>query len=106
MIAPDDHGRSNLTTFHEVVQGATEASALPLPQPADPGGQPLKRHALLRQRDPTPQVLVLREQLEHEAIGAAPVRRVPRQRPPPERSLPLAAPPPDVLRHAPRAADV
>src|SRR5438132_14418073 len=102
MVAPDDHGRPDLTALHEVVQRAAEAGALPLPQPADTGGQPLERDALLRQRDPAPQVLVLGKQLEHEAIGAVQVSDVARQRYPPERTLPLAEQRPDVLRHEAR----
>src|SRR5207253_2972281 len=65
--------RAALPALHEIVQGAAEAGTLALPQPTDTGGQALERYALLRQRDPAPQMLALGEQLEHEAISAVQV---------------------------------
>ena len=102
VVAPDDHRCADVPALHEVVQGAPEPGALALPQPADARGEALKRDALLREPDPAPDVLVLGEQLEDEAIGAVQVLRLARERHPPEWPLALAEEWSDVLRHEAR----
>ncbi len=102
VVAPDHDRCRELAPRDQVVQGAAEPRPLPLPQPADPGRQPLERHPLLRQADPAGEVLVLGEQLERQAVGARQVLGVPRQRHPAERSFPLAEERPDVFGHEPR----
>src|SRR5437016_2410063 len=98
VVPSDDHGRADLAPLHQVVQSAPEAGTLALAEPADACRQSLERDPLLRQRDPAAQRLVLRKQLEHEAIGAAQLARLARQRHPAEGALPLAEQRPDVLR--------
>src|SRR5439155_178253 len=104
-VAPDDHGRTDLAPPHQLVQRATELRPFPLTQPADAGGQALERHPLLREPDPAAQVLVLGEELEHQAVGAVQVGGVARKRHPPERPLALAEQGPDVLRNEDRALE-
>src|SRR2546427_13280500 len=97
MVTPDDHRCADLAALHQLVQRTAELCPLPLAQPADARGQSLERHPLLREPDPAMQVLVLGEELEHQAISAMQVARVARQRHPPERPLALAEQGPDVL---------
>ena len=97
MIAADRDGRRELAARHEVVERDAERRALPLPQPADARGQPLEVDALLREGDPPAQVLVVREQLEHEGVRARDVLRIAGERDPPERTFPLAEQRADVL---------
>src|SRR5207245_1512107 len=64
--------------------------------------QALERYASLRQREPAAQVVVLREQLQRQPVGALQVPRLARQRDPAERPPPLAEQRPDVLGYESR----
>ena len=55
--------------------------------------------------DPPPEPLVVREQLEHRAVGRGDVGRVAGERHPPERSLPLAEQRADVGRDEARVVE-
>src|SRR2546422_1779440 len=79
MVTPDDHRCADLAPLHQLVQRTAELCPLPLAQPADARGQSLERHPLLREPDPAMQVLVLGEELEHQAISAMQVARVARR---------------------------
>src|SRR5690606_11321383 len=82
-----------------------EPRPLALAQPADPRGKALELDLLARYRDPAPQVLILREQLEDEVVRAVDVLQIARQRHPPERTLPLAEERTDVRRDEARVRE-
>ena len=68
-------GARQLAARDEVVERDAESRALALAQPADARRQPLELDPLARERDPAPQVLVVRKQLEHQLVGARDVAR-------------------------------
>src|SRR5207247_10252746 len=88
---------ARLSLRHQVVERATERGTLALSQPADAGGQSLEGATLPGEPDPARQVLVLGEQLAHQAVGTADIVRIAAQRDPTERPLPFAEQGPDVL---------
>src|SRR5881409_960619 len=102
MVAADHDRRRELAPLHQVVQRAAEARPLSLAQPANARRQALERHASLRQPDPPAQVVVLREQLQRQPVGALQIPRLARQYHPAEGPLPFAEQGPDVLGHEPR----
>src|SRR3989442_3942440 len=102
VVATDHDGRRELAPLHQIVQRAAEARPLSLAQPTDARRQALERYASLRQRDPPAQVVVLREQLQRQPVGALQVPRLARQRDPAERPPPLAEQRPDVLGYESR----
>ena len=83
---------------HELVEREARLRALPVSEPADPRGQPLKRDALARERDPAPERGVLREQAQDLPVRLRDVAGVARERRPPERPLALAEQGADVER--------
>src|SRR5450759_5012212 len=97
MIAADDDRRRQLTAGDEVIEGDAELCALAETEPTDPGGQSLELHFLAGDRDPTSEMLVIREELEHQIIGAVDILWIAGQRHPTERSLALAEQRSDVL---------
>src|SRR5207237_7793949 len=99
MIRPDDDWRRQFAATHEIVQCDAEARALALAQPADARGQSLKCHALLCQRDPASEMVVVWKQFQHELVGTPQISGVSRQGDPAERPLPLAEQRSDVLRY-------
>src|SRR5438270_11581344 len=99
MVAPDDDRRRNFAGCDKVVDCHAELRARALPQPADSGGQSLKADSLRRQLQPAPQMLVIRKEIQREAVRSRDVRGISRERNPPERPFTLAKKRADVLRH-------
>src|SRR5215208_8435380 len=65
---------------------STQLGAFTVLQPADPGRQALERHPLLGLPDPADQAALLREGIEHGAIGLRDVRGITRKRYPAKRA--------------------
>src|SRR5437763_15905458 len=105
MIPPDDDWRRQFAATHEIVQCDAEARALALAQPADARGQSLKCHALLRQRDPASEMVVVWKQFQHELVGTPQISGVSRRGHPAARPIPLAEPRSDVFRPETRNDD-
>src|SRR5262249_49567867 len=82
MVATHDDWRLQFSLCHKLVQCQAKFIALSISQPTNTRGQALEFHALLRQRDPTAQVLVLRKELKHQLVGPGDVRRFARERGP------------------------
>src|SRR6185295_13699362 len=99
MIAPNGDRRRDFSRGDEVVDGEAEFCAVGLAQPADTSRQPLKLDPLLRERDPAPQVIVVRKKLQRQVVDALDVVRFTGKGDPAERSFPLAEQWPDVFRH-------
>jgi hypothetical protein len=68
-------GAADLTGGDQFVEGESGLVALAVAEPADPRGQPLEGHALLRLGDPTAQCVVLGEEVEHGLVGTRDVLR-------------------------------
>src|SRR2546430_2098389 len=51
MPAADDNRRPELTAGDEVIDALAERGAFAVPEPADPGGESLERHALAGEAD-------------------------------------------------------
>src|SRR5262249_10021175 len=99
MIA-SDHDRSfQFTLCYQLVQRESELVAFSVSQPTDTRWQPLKFHALLCQRDPAAQMLILRKQIEYQLIGAGNVRGLAGKRRPAKRPFAFAEQWPDIRRH-------
>ena len=69
MIPTDDDGCGDVTSPNQVIKHEAHLVALPVAEPAYPGGKSLERNALLGQPDPATKVLVARKRLEHGLIG-------------------------------------
>src|SRR4051812_9781708 len=90
VVAADDDRRGQLTLCDEIVQRDAELRALAEAKPADPSRQTLEVHFLPRYRNPAGEMLVVREKLEHQLVGARDVFRIAGQSDPAERSLAFA----------------
>ena len=80
--------------------------AVAVAEPADARGQPLEVHALLRQREPAHEVLVVREGLQERAVGRVDVLGIAGERHPAERPVALAEQRADERGHESRIAEV
>src|SRR3989449_5075411 len=105
MVPADHHRGADLSLLHQVVERATERGTLALSQPADAGGQSLEGDTLPGEPDPARQVLVLGEQLAHQAVGTADNVLVAAHRDPTERPLAFPEQRPDVLGDETRAVE-
>ncbi len=105
MIAPDDDRGTDGTGPDELVEGQPGPSPLAVPEPADPGGQPLERDPLVGHRDPSVKAGVVGEQFEDRLVGAEDVGGIARQRCPPERPAALAELRPDEGRDEARVVE-
>ena len=84
MVAADDDGCLQLARFHHVVEHQPRTVTVAQPDPADAGGQALEGDAFLRHVEPAVKVGVFREQPLHRGVGGMDVRRIARERAPPE----------------------
>src|SRR5712692_5203141 len=99
MVAADDNRRLQLAPGHQLVERQAEFRPLAVAQPANARRETLEAHALLRQADPAVEDRVVREELQHQFVGAIDVRRLTRERHPAERPAALAEKRPDVRWH-------
>ncbi len=84
VIASDHDGRLQFSARDQIVERNAEFFALPIAEPADAGGQSLKAHALLRERNPAAENFIPRKHFEDEFIGAMNIGSFAREREPSE----------------------
>src|SRR5580658_9067882 len=99
MIAADHDWRLQFAALDEFVHRQAELGAFPITQPTDACWQSLEVDSFLGERNPALQCAALRKKLQHQAIRAANVRGISRQRNPAERTATLAEQRPNVFRH-------
>src|SRR5687768_14313666 len=99
MIASNDDRSLELSACHQVVECYAESRALTLSEPADARRQTLERDPLACHVDPTREMCIVREQLQHQLVGAMDVGGVARQCHPSERALPFAEQRADICGH-------
>jgi hypothetical protein len=90
VVPPDDDRRLHGARPDELVERESGFRALAVPEPADPGRQPLERHLLLGHPEPAVERGLVGEELDERLVRPEDVRRVARQRDPPERPGALA----------------
>ena len=90
MVAADDDRRFDSACAHELVEAQSGSRALAVANPADARGQPLEVDPLAGRLDPAHQGVVIRELLDHRAVGYGDVVRIARQSHPAERTLAFA----------------
>src|SRR2546430_13556921 len=105
MIAPDHDRRADLAPRDEIVDAFPEFRALAVAEPAHPGRQSLKRHALAGELDPSGEGAVLGKELEDESIGAPDIGGVAGESDPAERTASFREEGTDVCRHEPWVAE-
>src|SRR5512136_2363448 len=96
MIAPDDYRGPQLPARDEIIQAQPEGRPLPVAEPANARGQPLKVYFLSRHLDPPAEAFIPGEHFEHQVVGHRYIRRVSGKRHPSEGSAPLAKKRPDI----------
>src|SRR6188474_611227 len=102
MVPTDDDRGGDSALTHELVEGEPRLRPFAEAEPADPRGQALEHHALLRCADPTPQPIVVGEEVEDGLVSAGDVLRVTREGHPTERPAARAELRPDELGHESR----
>ena len=105
VIPPDHHRRGHSPAAHELVDRQARSGAVAVAEPADPRGQPLECDPLGCQLQPPLQDTVLREQLQQRRVDRGDVRRIARQRGPPERPDAAAEERPDIGRDEARVCE-
>ena len=99
MITPDHDRGFQLARLDHLVEHQARAVPIPQPDPADAGGQALKRDALGSHVQPAVQVIIVGEQLFHRGIGFEDILGVARQRHPAKRPDAFAEQGPDIGGH-------
>ena len=90
MIAADHDRGPQVAAAHHFVEAQTQPPAFAVAEPADARGKALEGDSLACHLDPTMQVFVVGELLQHGTIGGRDVGGVAAERDPTERSLALA----------------
>ena len=98
MVPPDHDRRLDLTGANELVDRQSRPRAIPVAEPADPGGQALERHAIRRELEPPLQERIVREEVAEHRVDRRDVRRLTRERRPPERADAATEERPDIGR--------
>src|ERR1700680_141767 len=97
---PPHHNRIfDFAFLDQVVYRESKLRALSVSEPADTRGQTLKLDSLAREINPAAENAIVREQFEHEIVGHMNVRRLARQRDPPERPAAFAKQWTNICRH-------
>src|SRR5262249_9469428 len=99
MVAADDDRRPQLAPRDHLVEAQAGLVPFTVPEPADAGRQPLERHALAGELDPSGERFVVAEQVQNRRVGGRDVGRVARQGGPAERALALTEQRPDIGRY-------
>ena len=99
MIASNHNGSFQRARTDHFIDFQAHGGAFAVPQPADSSRQPLKVHMLLRQRNPSLERCILREQIQRRLVGHGDISRVAGKGNPPEWATALAKKRANVGRH-------
>jgi hypothetical protein len=98
VIPPDHHRRLDLARADELVDRKARPRAVAEAEPADARREPLEGHALRRELEPALEEGVVGEEVAEHRVDRRDVRRLARQRRPPERADAATEQRPDIGR--------